>query len=289
MALAGAGVVPQGGQLTAPAGIGPEPIPRDYSSRMPSARAIAVAIAGSVVLLLGTAAAGRYLVIRRRTAGMVRLADMIPVHSAHWREQQRAKGELIYVAIGDSAAQGIGASTPGRSYVGLLARSIRRETGRTVRVVNLSQSGARLREALEHLMPRLAKLQPDVVTVSIGANDIANFDPERFERELRELYSALPPGAIVADLPSFYFGESERRVRVANKIVRRIAAELSFEVAPLHRTTWARTAARTALRDVASDFFHPNDRGYAVWASAFEPTVLRAVRALEAGTPSTRS
>ncbi|QHO70958.1 SGNH/GDSL hydrolase family protein [Marisediminicola antarctica] len=256
---------------------------------MPSARLVAVAVVGSAALLTGAATVGRYLVIRRRTAGMVRLADMIPVHSAHWREQQKAKGEVLYVAIGDSAAQGIGASKPGRSYVGLLARSIRRETGRTVRVVNLSQSGARLREALEHLMPRLAKLQPDVVTVSIGANDIASFDPERFERELRELYSALPPAAIVADLPSFYLGESERRVRIANEVVRRVAAELSLEVAPLHRTTLGRTAARTALRDVAADFFHPNDRGYAVWASAFEPLVLRAAQALDPGTPSTRS
>ncbi|GAB3135868.1 hypothetical protein GCM10027057_12440 [Marisediminicola antarctica] len=281
--------LPYGGRLIALAGVGPVPIPRDYSFRMPSARLVAVAVVGSAALLTGAATVGRYLVIRRRTAGMVRLADMIPVHSAHWREQQKAKGEVLYVAIGDSAAQGIGASKPGRSYVGLLARSIRRETGRTVRVVNLSQSGARLREALEHLMPRLAKLQPDVVTVSIGANDIASFDPERFERELRELYSALPPAAIVADLPSFYLGESERRVRIANEVVRRVAAELSLEVAPLHRTTLGRTAARTALRDVAADFFHPNDRGYAVWASAFEPLVLRAAQALDPGTPSTRS
>ena len=158
-----------------------------------------------------------------------------------------------------------------------------------MRVVNLSQSGARLREALEHLMPRLAKLRPDIVTVSIGANDIGGFDPKRFERELRELYSALPPGTIVADVPSFYFGESERRVRVANEIVHRIAGELALEVAPLHRTTWVRTAARTALRDVAADFFHPNDRGYAVWASAFEPLVLRAVRDLERGKPATEA
>ena len=283
MALAGPGPTRKSGPT--PVAV-PPAIRRGYSSRMPSARSIAAAAVGSLALLTGAAAGARYLVIRRRTAGMVRLADMIPVHSAHWREQQKAKGDLLYVAIGDSAAQGIGASQPGRSYVGLLARSIRRETGRTVRVVNLSQSGARLREALEHLLPRLAKLHPDIVTVSIGANDIATFDPERFERELRALYSALPPGAIVADLPSFYLGESERRVRVANEIVRRVAAELSLGVAPLHRTTRARTAARTAVRDVAADFFHPNDRGYAVWASAFDPPVLRTVRKLDRRRPA---
>ena len=51
-------------------------------------------------------------------------------------------GVLRYVAIGDSAAQGIGASRPDRSYVGVLADDIHAATGRSVRVINLSISGA---------------------------------------------------------------------------------------------------------------------------------------------------
>lgn len=227
-------------------------------------------------LLAGTAYIGRHLVIRRRTDGVLRLAATIPLHSAHWREQRKKSGDLLYVAIGDSAAQGIGASRPHHSYVGVLARDIRKETGLSVRVVNLSQSGARLREALETL-PALARLKPDIVTVSIGANDIPDFNPERFERELRQLAAALPEFSIIADLPSFYFGEYQRRVRLANEIVRRVAADFGLTVAPLHKVTHARTAARTALRDVAADFFHPNDRGYVVWASSFKPLLLATI------------
>ena len=77
-------------------------------------------IAGA--LLSSTAYIGRYLVIRRRTDGVLRLAATIPLHSAHWREQRKKSGDLLYVAIGDSAAQGIGASRPHHSYVGVLAR-----------------------------------------------------------------------------------------------------------------------------------------------------------------------
>jgi len=247
---------------------------------MPLARAAVVA-AASAGLLTGSALVGRYLVIRRRSGAVVRLTEAIPVNAAWWREQRAKQGELLYVAVGDSAAQGIGASRPGRGYVGLLARAIRQRTGRTVRVVNLGQSGGRLREALAKQIPALAKLRPDVLTVSIGANDVESFDEARFEREWRAICAALPPHAIVADLPSFYLGEFERRVRVANGIVRRVAAEHGLRVAPLHETTRRRTAARTALRDVAADFFHPNDRGYAVWASAFAPLVLEAVDARE--------
>ncbi len=231
--------------------------------------------------LSGTALVGRYLVLRRRSGAVIRLTEAIPVNAAYWREQRLKHGDLLYVAIGDSAAQGIGGSRPGRSYVGLLARSIRRHAGRSVRVVNLSQSGGRLREALDKQVAALRKLEPDIVTVSIGANDIPSFDADRFERELRELYSALPTSAVVADLPSFYFGEYERRVRIANEIVHRTADDFGLTVAPLHAVTRRRTAARTALRDVAADFFHPNDRGYAVWASAFEPLLLSRIPAAE--------
>ncbi len=228
--------------------------------------------------LAGSLAARR--IVRRRAAAVDRLALAIPVNSAYWREQARKEGDLLYVAIGDSAAQGIGGSRPDRSYVGLLARDIRLQSGRSVRVVNLSQSGGRLREALATQVPALRTLDPDIVTVSVGANDIATFDRVRFERELRRLYEALPASSIVAELPSFYFGAFERRVRIANDIVRRVARAYGFPVARLHRVTVGRTAARTAFRDVAGDFFHPNDRGYVVWASAFAPLMAAAVAGL---------
>src|SRR5918995_2824211 len=66
------------------------------------------------------------------------LNDTLPVHSKWWRDHAAADGELLYVAVGDSAAQGIGASRPDRSYVGVLADDLRAATGRSVRVVNLS-------------------------------------------------------------------------------------------------------------------------------------------------------
>jgi lysophospholipase L1-like esterase len=216
---------------------------------------------------------------RRHRAGSARLANTLHLNARWWKDEGKKPGELLYVALGDSAAQGVGASRPGRSYVGLIARHLRERSGRTVRVVNLSMSGARLREALAIQLPALRRMttRPDVLTVAIGANDVASFDPARFESELRELYAALPAGAIVADLPSFYLGSAERKAREANAIVRRLAAERGFEVAPLHAATRRQGAARYALNQVAADFFHPNDRGYRVWASAFLPLLDRVV------------
>lgn len=232
-------------------------------------------IAGAVVvaLIVGIAVWARYLT-RRQSLWRLRLADQIPVHSKFWREQKRAPGERLYVAIGDSAAQGIGASRPAQSYVGVLAKRLP-----SFRVVNLGISGATVRTAIDFELPALAKLAPDLVTVCIGANDIASFDAERFERDIRTLFDALPSHAIVSDLPSFYFLPGEKKVTIANRIIRDAAAERNLVVAELHART-KRQGLWGISTQFAGDLFHPNDRGYRVWASAFEPLVDARAREL---------
>ena len=205
-------------------------------------------------------------------ANKATLNDTLPVHSKWWRDHAATDGELLYVAIGDSAAQGIGASRPDRSYVGVLADDLRAATGRSVRVVNLSVSGATTGLAVDDQLPRFRLLSPDVVTVSIGANDIADWNPDAFDRNIRTIFAELPPHAIVADLPCFHLPHNERKVAEANRMLRTAAREHGLVVAPLHETT-RRQGLRGILTQFARDMFHPNDHGYAVWAAAFRPSV----------------
>jgi acyl-CoA thioesterase-1 len=224
-------------------------------------------------------------IARHREAEAARINLTIPVNSAFWRARQKKAGELLYVVIGDSAAQGIGASKPHRGYVQIVANHLAKETGRTVRIVNLSVAGARLREALAIQMPKLAALlrdgEPDLLTVSIGANDINSFEKERFAAELEQLYAQLPPASIVADLPCFHIPQRERLVAVANRIVRATADRHGLTVAPLYAVT-RRQGILRAVYQSAADLFHPNDRGYAVWASAFLPAVSARAKQLSA-------
>lgn len=239
---------------------------------------VVVAAATAVAAGAGIASWVRYLA-RRQHHWRGLLAEAIPVHSLYWREQAAKKGELLYVAVGDSAAQGIGASRPAHGYVGFVARHLREHSGRTVRVVNLGISGARLREAIEKELPRLAGLEPDVLTVCIGANDMADFDPERFRAEIATLLDALPAHAIVADLPSFYFLPAERTVLVANRMLREAASARGLRVVPLHRLT-RRQGLWGVSTQFAGDLFHPNDRGYRIWASAFTHAIDDRLRRL---------
>ncbi|ARC55614.1 hypothetical protein AS850_00810 [Frondihabitans sp. 762G35] len=222
------------------------------------------------------AAAGGYAFWRRfmakREAAADALNSLLPVHSKWWRDRFGQDGSLTYVALGDSAAQGIGASSPGGSYVGRIAAHIRRSTHGTVGTVNLSISGSTTYRCKVDQVPKLGSHEADVMTVAIGANDIGDFDPVGFEKNIRSIYGALPKHAIVADLPFMLLPESEKKVASANAIVRRVADELGLAVAPLYATT-RRQGYIGTYRNTAKDLFHPNDRGYRVWASAFYPAV----------------
>lgn len=242
-----------------------------------SPRALVAGTSLAVSTVLGTAGVRPFrerTELRRST-----LNDSLPVHSKWWREHAAADGELLYVALGDSAAQGIGASRPERSYVGVLAGAMRAASARSIRTVNLSVSGATTALAVRDQLPRLRGLSPDVVTVAIGANDIAEWDASVFDRNLRAILDELPEHAIVGELPCFHFPQNERRVAEANRMLRAAAGSRGLAVAPLHGLT-RRQGVRGILTQFARDMFHPNDRGYAVWAEAFRPLVAERLAEL---------
>ena len=223
-------------------------------------------------LTAAAVAAGVWTLLRRRAHWVGVLRDDIAVHKAFWRERRDGVGDVLYVALGDSAATGIGASAPDRGYVGTLAERIHSAIGGPVRVVNLGIAGAKVRHVLDSELPTFAKYTPDIVTVCIGANDMQDFEAARFEREIGELFAALPPHAIVGDLPSFHVLPGERRVRQANAIVRAVAAEHGLTVVSLYEAT-RRQGIRGIVTQFAGDLFHPNDAGYRVWADAFAGAV----------------
>ena len=111
---------------------------------------------------------------------------------------------------------GIGASAPQHSYAGQLRGSSTTTTtgdGRW-RVLNLGQSGARVRDATRNQLPHLVDLEPDLVICCIGTNDVVWELTLSLGRQLRSLMETLPAGAMVATVP----GRSVRG-RAANRAI----------------------------------------------------------------------
>ena len=186
----------------------------------------------------------------------------------YWASPHGQPGGLVYVALGDSTAQGVGASRPERGYVGLLADRLRQHTREPVQVINLSVTGAKVQDVLDHQLPALLALRPDVVTVAIGANDVRSFDSGAFRARMSLLTAALPPGTLIADVPWFMAGAWEDNAGSAHRDIAQGSAAHSLALVPLHHALRQRGWS-SMLTDFAPDWFHPNDRGYRAWADSF--------------------
>ena len=152
-----------------------------------------------------------------------------------------------------------------------------------MQVVNLSRSGATIRDLLNMQLPRLRELRPDVVTVAIGGNDVRSFERARFAADVDELAAALPPNTYVADVPDFMHGRWENRAEEAGGILAASAGAQHLRIVRLHDMQRTRGPG-AMLTDFAADWFHPNDRGHRVWADAFW-NVLKNSPALRAEAP----
>ncbi len=202
------------------------------------------------------------------------LQSHITTYKKFWDKQQQAtSNELVYVALGDSAAQGIGASTPDSSYVKILATTMEKRTGKPVRIINLSKSGAKIKDLIGEQLPKLHGLHPDIITVDIGANDIAQGTSQvDMTKGYEEIIRAVSPYQVVfANLPDFMWGTQQRNTTEINKTIVTLSHQYGLKLADLHEATHMKM---WSLNEFAADGFHPSNNGHRTWAESFIPGVL---------------
>jgi acyl-CoA thioesterase-1 len=222
------------------------------------------------VSVLGRLARGLHPGLRQVHAQVARYA-------AAWDEANgRALGGPgpLWVVLGDSTAQGIGAPTWEEGYVGQLHRALDEgaDPARRWRILNLSRSGARTTDVLDRQLPALEALAetPDLVTCAIGANDIVRRTPvPDLEARLRDIVARLPRGALLATVPQ---GLNGVRTDAANRVIRDEAPAAGVVVADV----WAHTGPPWHGK-LAADGFHPGALGYADWAAAFAEALPAAL------------
>ena len=209
--------------------------------------------------------------------GRAEINRHVDAYRAHWEERVDGGDNVLhYVALGDSAAQGVGASSVAHGYVALLARRIAERTGREVVVTNLSVSGATSADVVRDQLPLLRDLHftPDLVTLDIGANDVVfpGHTPSTFEANLDVILEALPEGAFVADVPWFMVPVMRRHSQQMAGRASVLIDQHGHHLVPLHTVT-RETGTFGYHRYTARDLFHPNDLGYEGWADTFWATI----------------
>jgi lysophospholipase L1-like esterase len=187
-------------------------------------------------------------------------------YAAAWAEHNEFALEAdgpLWVALGDSSAQGIGASAHDRGYVGRVHDLLRDQRDPAYRMINLSLTGALTDDVVELQVPALDALgEPvDLVTCGIGGNDIMRRRTDGIVAGFERLIDALPTGTVMANCPK---GLGTRRTAAANAVISQRAPDRGILVADVFGHTGPPWTGK-----YAADRFHPNDLGYQEWVAAF--------------------
>jgi len=175
----------------------------------------------------------------------------------------------LWVVLGDSTAQGLGAPGPRGGYVGQTLQQLRRSTGSHWRVLNLSVSGALTRDVIARQIPLLDGQRPDLVTCGAGANDILFSAPGKLFSDLRALLAAVPEDTVMLDLPllSGFWGIVGRMsvpyITRINRVIQEVATERRLRVAEVSRHFVPPWVGKFSV-----DNFHPSQDGYRDWSRA---------------------
>ncbi len=184
----------------------------------------------------------------------------------------------MYVALGDSTVYGIGANGPERNYVSWLYERLR-SVYPDARMTNLGVSGATAADVVDGQLRRAVALRPDLVTLSIGPNDITRGrDVGEYERDIETIFrtllretTAVLAVNLIPDLtvtPRFRGREEAAsvggRVSLFNHALGRQARAYGGEVVDLYMPSRQEVPRRPEL--IAIDGYHPSDQGYARWA-----------------------
>lgn len=185
---------------------------------------------------------------------------------------------VLYVALGDSTVEGIGATSRPRNYVSRIHDRLR-AIYPAARVENLGVSGAVSADVLRRQLDRAVQLRPDLVTLSVGPNDITGGIPiDEYERNmdriLKRLIADTRALVVLNLLPDLAvtprFVNSDKRDVVGrlairfNEVLARKARQYGVETVDLYERSRDEVPRRPEL--VAGDGYHPSDLGYERWA-----------------------
>lgn len=195
------------------------------------------------------------------------------------------KEPFIYVALGDSTVEGVGATSPERSFAPIISMFLKRYKG-NVAFYNLGKSGSAVRDVLENQVKKAIELKPNLVTISVGSNDILQ---RRFQNHFgKDLHAVLaklrtqtnaeivmnniPDFSITSAVPSYLKMISGYIVKKMNLIIQKAAEKYQVVLVDLY--FYSSIYGTTYPEAVSDDNFHPSDFGYALWAN----TIISHIR-----------
>lgn len=195
---------------------------------------------------------------------------------------------LSFVVLGDSAAVGYGAPTPGETPGARLAKGLADSAGRPVRLTTVGAVGAQSTDLADQVDKALTA-GPDIAMIVIGGNDVThNVHPPESVRLLIEAVRRLRDAGgevVVGTCPDL------GTIRPIRPPLRWLARRMSRQLAAAQAVAVVETGGRSvSLGSIlgpefeaapgemfSEDQFHPSAAGYAHASSAILPSLLDAL------------
>jgi lysophospholipase L1-like esterase len=170
-------------------------------------------------------------------------------------------------------------------------------TGRAVEVTNPAVNGFTTLDLIEKELAYVERLEPDLVTILIGVNDLVRGrEKERYRASLVTIYDAvaarhLPSGRTLAiSIPNWsvtpaarQYGDPEEIRHLTdtfNDIAHEEAAERAFQWVDI---TAASISGLGSANWISADDLHPSDKQYAAWAEVIWHSIRTAWGQKEVG------
>lgn len=198
-------------------------------------------------------------------------------------------GTIKYLPIGDSYTIGNGVAAEDR-WPNVLVKHLN-EAGVKIQLIsNPAVSGYTVQDALDFELPKVKELQPDFVTVLIGANDnFGQTSPSIYEQELGSFLDQLqaslknPQGIVLITIPDYSYSPAARgynkdgiseSIAQYNQIIKSQAQKRNLKVADIYQVS----QSMTGDEDFISDGLHPSAQGYRKWEEVIYPVVLEVLK-----------
>ena len=185
---------------------------------------------------------------------------------------------ILYVALGDSTVEGVGATSRSRNYVSRIHERLR-AVYPSARVANLGVGGATSADVRARQLDRAIELRPHLVTLAIGPNDITTqVHLATYEQNLAAILARLrgettavvvvnliPDLAVTPRFRGSRLREAVGQQTIAfNTALERKGRAHRAELVNLYSASQREVPLRPEL--ISADGYHPSDAGYARWA-----------------------
>ncbi|MFA6394220.1 MAG: SGNH/GDSL hydrolase family protein [Patescibacteria group bacterium] len=226
------------------------------------------------IILTAYLAAAHYYIYKKISGAGLKSPDTMGEYII--RNEKNNEANIIYTALGDSLAAGVGVLRYEESYPYRIAQKIS-GAGGNITLRDRAYPGAKTSDLINDLLTAAINDRPDIVTLLIGVNDIhGNVSKTKFSENYKEILTRLKDGTkakiFAVSIP--YLGTNtlllppynlyiKLRTIEYNKIIKELARENNIEYVDLYAPT------ELMFKDsslYSADLFHPSAKGYELWA-----------------------